>query len=116
TIPRQTPLITTTPYAYEAFLLGYELCGRADWRQVLASIARHAANDIKEFTLSADAASCSYTPFDTGGVINAGAYRAFLLTNASQVFAERAYWKAAQRNLNFVLDAQNPDGSWYYAV
>jgi hypothetical protein len=116
TIPRQTPLITTTPYAYEAFLLGYELCGRAEWRQVLASIARHAFADIKEFRLSDDSASCSYTPFDRGGVINAAAYRAFLLASASQVLGEPSYGEAAQRNINFVLDAQNPDGSWFYAV
>lgn len=116
TISRQTPLITTTPYAYEAFLLGYQLSGHEEWYQVLASIARHAFADIKEFKLSENSATCSYTPFDRGGVINAAAYRAFLLTSASKVFAESSYWEAAQRNLNFVLDAQNPDGSWYYAV
>jgi hypothetical protein len=54
TIARQTPLITTTPYAYEAFLLGYELCGREEWHQVLMSIARHAFADIKEFKTSED--------------------------------------------------------------
>ena len=116
TICRQTPLITTTPYAYEAFLLGYELCGREEWHQVLASTARHAFADIKEFKLSDDSATCSYTPFDGGGVINAAAYRAFLLTSASKLLAEGSYLEAGQRNLNFVLDAQNPNGSWYYAV
>ncbi|MGH9240958.1 MAG: hypothetical protein ACRD3G_23195 [Vicinamibacterales bacterium] len=116
TIARDTPLITTTPYVYEAFLLGYEITGREDSLRIMASIARHAANDIKAFPVSADAASCSYTPFDGGGVINAAAYRAFLLTSAARMFDEPAYWTAAQRNLAFVLDTQNPDGSWQYAV
>lgn len=116
TIHRDTPLITTTPYVYEAFLLGYEISGRQEWLRIMASIARHAANDIKEFPVSAGAASCSYTPFDGGGVINAAAYRAFLLTSAARTLNEPAYWTAAQRNLAFVLDTQNPDGSWYYAV
>jgi hypothetical protein len=49
-------------------------------------------------------------------VINAAAYRAFLLTSASQVFSRDDYWKIAERNLNFVLENQNPDGSWYYAM
>ena len=62
------------------------------------------------------ASSCSYTPFDAGGVINAAAYRAFLLTSASQVFSNESYFKVAERNLNFVLENQNPDGSWFYAV
>jgi len=29
-------------------------------------------------------------------------------------FSEERYRKVAERNLNFVLESQNPDGSWYY--
>jgi hypothetical protein len=116
TIAAQTPLITSTPYVYEAFLQCQQLRPNDEWQQVLASIARHAFTDIKEFKVASHSASCSYTPFDGGGVINAAAYRAFLLTSASQVLGIDAYRQAAERNLNFVLDAQNSDGSWYYAV
>jgi hypothetical protein len=112
----QTPLITTTPYVYEAFLQVYELDPQDEWKRILESIARHAANDIKDFRTSETASSCSYTPFDGGGVINAAAYRAFLLTSASNVLSKEEYWEIAERNLNFVLEAQKPDGSWYYAV
>lgn len=113
---RQTPLITTTPYVYEAFLQVYRLDPRDEWRRVLESIAQHAISDIKDFPTSETASSCSYNPFDRGGVINAAAYRAFLLTSASQLFSREEYWKIAERNLNFVLQTQNADGSWYYAV
>ena len=116
TIKEQTPLITSTPYAYEAFLHVHELDGREEWKDVMASIARHAFRDIKDFSISENASSCSYTPFDKGGVINAAAYRSFLLTSASQIFSREEYWLTAERNLNFVLDNQNPDGSWFYAV
>jgi hypothetical protein len=116
TIERQTPLITTTPYVYEAFLQVFELHPRDEWKLILESIACHAATDIKDFQTSDAASSCSYTPFDKGGVINAAAYRAFLLTSASKVFCNEDYWRIAERNLNFVLENQNPDGSWYYAV
>ncbi len=130
TIKTQTPLITSTPYAYEAFFQVYQILesedrGRrteerqgllAEYRQIIESVARHAAFDIKDFPVSENASSCSYTPFDKGGVINAAAYRSFLLTSASQIFNEEEYWLTAERNLNFVLDNQNPDGSWYYAV
>ena len=172
-IKAQTPLITSTPYAYEAFLQVAELLGAEDRGQrtrngceataglskdrgeraedryqssevsdrrhpssavcppapdlrsltsdfcamdVAESIARHAANDIKDFPTSSTASSCSYTPFGEGGVINAAAYRAFLLASASQVFENPDYWKIAERNLNFVLENQNTDGSWFYAV
>jgi hypothetical protein len=141
TIEQQTPLITTTPYVYEAFLQGTELVQRTanpedkgqrtedskqktddltqnqtnEWKRIMHSIARHAANDIKDFRTSERASSCSYTPYDSGGVINAAAYRSFLLTSASQIFSREDYWLTAERNLNFVLENQNPDGSWYYA-
>jgi hypothetical protein len=126
-IKAQTPLITTTPYVYEAFLQISQLAEssqpmittehRHEWRNILHSIVRHARTDIKDFRTSAAAASsCSYTPFDGGGVVNAAAYRAFLLTSASRLFDREEYWKVAERNINFVLEAQNADGSWPYAV
>ena len=142
-LKEHTPLITTTPYVYEAFLQVYEILekkraegerltlsfspsskGRgnslaephSECEQILESIARHAASDIKDFRTSETASSCSYTPYDSGGVINAAAYRAFLLTSASKVLSKDEYWRIAERNLNFVLENQNPDGSWPYAV
>ncbi|PYK98487.1 MAG: hypothetical protein DME32_14155 [Verrucomicrobia bacterium] len=116
TIKAQTPLITTTPYVYEAFLQVNEVQPQDEFRHVLASIARHVSNDIKDFQTSTTASSCSYTPFSKGGVLNAAAYRAFLLTSASRVLSKDEYWLKAERNLNFVLENQNPDGSWPYAV
>jgi hypothetical protein len=115
-IGAQTPLITTTPYVYEAFLQVFKLDPREEWKLILESIARHAAADIKDFRTSEKASSSSYTPFDAGGVVNAAAYRAFLLTSASKVFCNEYYWRTAERNLNFVLENQNPDGSWFYAM
>lgn len=115
-LKKQTPLITTTPYVYEAFLQVFELNPRDERKQIVESIARHAAMDIRDFRTSEKASSCSYTPYDSGGVINAAAYRAFLLTSASRFFSNDDYWKIAERNLNFVLENQNPDGSWRYAI
>jgi hypothetical protein len=95
---------------------GFEVDPREEWKQILESIVRHVCVDIKDFQTSPTASSCSYTPFDKGGVINAAAYRAFLLTSASQGLSNADYWRIAERNLNFVLEAQNADGSWFYAV
>ena len=53
---------------------------------------------------------------EPGGVVNASAYRAFLLTQAGMDFADERYLTVAQRNLNFVLQSQNSDGSWYYSI
>jgi hypothetical protein len=112
-----TPLITTTPYVYEAFEDVYRIDGDDRWLKVMESIAEHALNDIPVQDISARSASAGYNPVDTVfGVVNASAYRAFLLTTASLRFGRKDYREAADRNLNFVLDCQQPDGSWPYAV
>jgi len=118
TMQAGTPLITSVPYAYEAFLQVYELDGDRKWLEIMRSIAEHAANDYHEISTSGDAASCSYNPDrnDPCGVINASAYRAFLLTRAGKDLADERYLKVAERNLNFVVESQNPDGSWYYSI
>ena len=115
-IEEQTPLITSTPYVYEAFQQVYALDGREEWKQIMASIACHATTDIKDFRTSERGSTCSYSPYDQGGVINAAAYRAGMLTSASRDLGHDEYWTIAERNLNFVLENQNSDGSWPYAV
>jgi len=117
TIEEGTPLITTVPYVYEAFKHAYQIDGDDRWFRIMRSIAQHAFRDYKDFETSPCASTCSYTPDpqDSLRVINANAYRAFLLTSAAMDFSETKYWKIAERNLNFVIECQNPDGSWYYA-
>jgi len=118
TIKKGTPLITTVPYIYEAFSQVYEIYNDQKWRQIMQSIAQHAFQDYQDFETSPAASTCSYTPEldDPGRVINASAYRAFLLMRAALDFSEERYRQLAERNLRFVLESQNADGSWYYAM
>jgi hypothetical protein len=118
TIKSGTPLITTVPYVYEAFREVYQLDRNPRWREIMYSTAEHGLLDYKDFKTSENASGCTYSPFPehSVGVVNANAYRAFLLTCASVDFSDEKYWKVAERNLNFVLEAQNPDGSWFYAT
>src|SRR6266550_3287591 len=115
---QSTPFITTIPYVYEAFREVYLIDGDQKWREIMRSIARHAVEDHSDVETSASASSCAYNPGpdDTSGVINASAYRAFLLTTAAADFSEERYQKIAERNLNFVLQSQNADGSWPYST
>jgi hypothetical protein len=111
-----TPLITTTPYVYEAFASVHRIDGNKRWLEIMLSIADHAANDIKDIEISSEAATAGYNPFDVkGGVINASAYRAFLLFSAAIQFGRDDFRRIAERNLNFVLGSQQPNGSWFYA-
>ena len=130
TLKADTPFITSTPYAYEAFLQVYEIQRAEDrgrrtedggqsaedggghpssvirhpsLRDVMESIARHAVNDIQDVKTLERASSCTYSPFEEPGVINASAYRAFLLTSAARVLDREEYARIAERNLDLRL-------------
>lgn len=112
-----TPLITTTPYVYEAFAAVHAIDGDPRWLEVMRSAAEHAATDIPDRGLPDGSATAGYNPHDgTGGVVNASAYRAFMLTSAARQFSRDEYRRIADRNLAFVLAAQQADGSWFYAM
>lgn len=117
-IAEGTPLITTVPYVYEAFQAVHELDGDPEWLKIMQSIAEHAHNDYRDHEISPGVATCAYTPSpeDPGKVVNASAYRAFLLTRAALDLSEPRYAETARRNLRYVLSAQNEDGSWPYAT
>lgn len=113
-----TPMITSVPYMYEAFRQVHQLDGNSEWLGIMHSIAEHALEDYQDYEVSPDASTCSYAPGkeNSKGVINASAYRAFLLTRAAFDFSEDKYRRAAERNLNFVIESQNLNGSWYYST
>lgn len=119
TIKQGTPLITTEPYVYEALSQVYDIDKNEKWRQIMQSLAMHASEDYSEADISPRAASASYCPAthpDPGRIVNANAYRAFLLTKAARDFSNDKFQRQAERNMYFVLESQNPDGSWYYAM
>ena len=109
TIREGTPLITTVPYVYEAFREVWRVDHKDEWLQIMKSIAQHGLEDYRDFETSASASTCSYTPDpkQSVGVVNANAYRAFLLTRAAEDFSDERFRRAAQRNLNFVIECQN---------
>lgn len=112
-----TPLITTTPYCYEAFDYVYQIDKNNNWREIMESIALHVLEDYMDFEAGPNARSCSYTPLEReGGVINASAYRAFLLIKAWKDFGKGEFIEKGYLNLNFVLQNQQENGSWPYAI
>jgi hypothetical protein len=118
TIRTGTPLITSEPYVYEAFAQLHAIDAQARWMDVMQSMAEHVYRDYRDFQTSPTAASCAYTPLatDRGLIVNASAYRAFLLTHAGITFHNSSYLRCAERNVSFVVESQNADGSWPYAV
>lgn len=113
---RNTPYITCTPYCYEAYLELHELTGDARYHEIMAGIAEFVHKDLRDTPTSSTASAGSYSPNDNSQVVNASAYRAWLLLDAGRRFGRTDYTETGTRNLNFVLESQRDDGSWLYAM
>ena len=111
-----TPLITVTPYVYEAFNCVYGIDCNIKWLEIMKSIAEHVLRDYNDTYISENVSASSYTPYDHRLVVNASAYRSSLLFNAAKTFSENEYLERAEQNRNFVLKSQQEDGSWLYAM
>lgn len=115
-MPRGTPHITATPYCYEVFTRLFELTGEDRYLDVARSITAFVFENLNDTPTGNDSAAASYTPHDGGKVINASAYRAFLLFDAAARFQNEAFRIKAWRNLRFILESQQADGAWLYAI
>jgi hypothetical protein len=113
---RNTPFITSTPYCYEAFAKLSEATGDSTYLEVAESVARFVFQNLNDTPTGENSAAASYGPLDHTHVINASAYRAFVLFDAARRFGKPEYEEKAHANLNFILQSQLPDGSWLYAL
>jgi hypothetical protein len=116
TVAAQTPLITTVPYAYEAFEAGHAATRRPRYLEAMESVATFAFDQIPTSVIDRRAAAAGYTPTSRSRVINASSYRGYLLTTAGRRFVRADWIEAADRNIAFVLDSQRADGSWAYSA
>lgn len=113
---KNTPYITCTPYCFEAYLGLYDATGEQRYLDLARSIATFVYCDLKDTPTGKEAAAASYSPMDETKVVNASAYRCWVLFEADARFNLPEYRAKALRNLNFILQSQEPDGSWLYAV
>lgn len=113
---RNTPYITCTPYCYEAFITLHAVTGEARYHDIAAGIAEFVHGDLHDTQVSPTASAGSYSPKDRGQVVNASAYRAWVLLDAGRRFDREDFTRTGTRNLNFVLESQREDGSWLYAM
>jgi hypothetical protein len=110
-----TPYITVTPYCFEAFLKLFEATGEDQFRLAAKSVADFAYSGLNKTELSADVWASSYSPLDQSRIVNASAYRAFVLAEGFKHFGNDKWKIDAVKYINFVVQAQQVDGSWPYA-
>jgi hypothetical protein len=114
--PAGTPLITSTPYAYEAFEVGARMTGSHECLGIMESTAAFAYARIPAVEVSPGLKASAYTPVDARRVVNASSYRAFLLSTAGVRFGRPEWLEEASANVAWVISVQARDGSWDYAM
>lgn len=113
---KNTPYITCTPYCFAGYVGLYDATGDQRYLDISRSIATFVYTDLKDTSAGDDATAASYSPMDATKVVNASAYRAWVLFEADARFKLPEYKAKAQRNLNFILQSQRADGAWLYAT
>ena len=114
--PKNTPLITVTPYCFEAYIRLFEVTGDEQYRERAESIVKFALNDLNNIKRSSGAVASSYSPLDKSLVINASSYRAFVLIAGSFISSNPAVAELGEKLIQFVVEGQQADGSWPYAL
>ncbi len=114
--PKNTPYITVTPYCFEAYLSLYDTTQNPKYLTIARSISQFVLKDLKDNKTSLGHYASSYSPIDDSKVVNASAYRAFVLTEAWVRWNDTVMLNKAMDYVSFICTAQQKDGSWLYAL
>jgi rhamnogalacturonyl hydrolase YesR len=112
-----TPFITNTPYALEAFVSFQRITNSNDYNDIITSIFDFIDKDLYKHIDTAEMLCLSYSPLrEARPVTNANSYALYALSILSTFVPEKAE-KIRQdilRLFNFICAHQNKDGSWWY--
>jgi hypothetical protein len=114
--PKGRPFITSTPYGFEAFMHLHAATDNPEYLEKAASVAKFVHLDLKDKDMGNGATAGSYSPFDDSDVINASAYRAYVLVEAARRFDKPELEAVALRNIRYILRTQREDGAWLYSI
>jgi hypothetical protein len=113
---KNTPFVTVTPYCYEAFKSLYETTNDKNYLNILKSITDFFVNDLNETRISDNSVALSYSPIDYTKVFNANAYSALIFAESYKMFRNNDFKRKAELIVNFIIQNQEKDGSWYYSI
>lgn len=112
-IPKGTPCVTLTAYATEALISAYRLTKNIHYLDYALKTSRFVVMDLNKKE-QGNKIAVSYTPLDNNYVINANSYAARILLEVLPYNQDRSVIKLIDGILEYILDQQNEDGSWFY--
>lgn len=113
-IPRGTPSAVVTSIVGDAFLTFYHFTRERKYLDVCKSICEFFLNDLNIDYIDSNKICFSYTPLDRTHVLNANLFAAEFLIRIGKTTKNKKFMKHGSYALNYTLDEQNKDGSFYY--
>ncbi|MBI2830685.1 MAG: hypothetical protein HYX79_00310 [Chloroflexi bacterium] len=113
-IPKGTPSAVVSSVCGDAFWRFYKHTGKRKYIDTCASICDFMLGSLNIDQLDANRLCFSYTPLDRFHVHNANLFAAEFLIWVGEELGNSNYYKHGVKALNYTLDAQNKDGSFYY--
>ncbi|MFC1462381.1 delta-aminolevulinic acid dehydratase, partial [Verrucomicrobiota bacterium] len=112
--PRGTPTVVNSAFIGHALLDAHEATGRQQALDLAVPIADFILGDLNRSS-SSGPFCFSYTPLDTNFVHNANLLGASLLVRLHGHAGEESLRTAARSALDYSMQHQRDDGSWFYA-
>ncbi len=116
TFPRFTPTVVATGFVTHGLFTAHVRLGTPGAIELCESACSFVRNDLHR-TPGPEGSFCwSYSPLDTGRVLNATAKGSRLLVEVASARGREDLLADARASLAYVVRHQRPDGSWPYAV
>lgn len=117
TYSEDTPHVTHTPYALEAFVYYQRETGIERYNLIIDSVLNFLDNDLNKMIDAPRTLALSYSPKEeTRIVVNANSYAMFCyaLLYGKDPIGRMHLKDKIVRLYNFIISNQNEDGSWFY--
>jgi rhamnogalacturonyl hydrolase YesR len=115
-LPALTPTIVNTSFVCHGLLDAYELLGQTRYLETARSACDFIVHDLRVTHENGEELCLSYTPLDNSKVYNANLLGASLLARVYSFTGDEHLLGLARKMVNYVVRAQNRDGSWYYGA
>lgn len=114
-VPANTPVSVVTAIVGQAFLLAYQMTQEEKYLSAILEIAKFFTEELPRWTVKNGKVCFAYAlKGDPRKVHNANLLVAEYLYIVSNITGDKKYIELAKPALDFTLNAQNENGSWFY--
>ncbi|MBN2090850.1 delta-aminolevulinic acid dehydratase [candidate division KSB1 bacterium] len=114
--PPGNPTIVNTCFIGHGFLDAYELLNDAKYLKILKSACNFILHNLQKTYETPTQLCLGYTPVDNERIYNANILGASFLARVFSLIRDEELIIPARKMVQYVSDAQNDDGSWYYGA